>query len=576
MAGCTQRAYFFYMSRPNIEEQISSHIKDSLKRIAGSSHPSKVIPADFAVEINIPKDMGFGDLTTNAAMRTAKIFKINPMELSGKIVALINESIKKSSLKDHISKIEIKKPGYINFFFSNQALFNNLFTINKKNKKYGSNRLGQGKKIQIEFVSANPTGPLTVAHGRQAAIGDALSRILRFSGYKVTNEYFVNDEGRQIEVLGESILFHYLSFYGVAMEFPVDGYKGRYIIDIAKEIKEKYRDKFVKDFKKHKMFFSNYGVRLIMAGIKRDLRGFNVCFDSWFYQSSLTRKRVLGVLDLLRNKRFIYDKDGATWFKSRDFGDEKDRVVIKSDGSFTYLAPDIVYHLTKLRRGYARLVDIWGPDHHGYVARIKASIKALGYDDNALSVLLVQLATLYRDGIALSMSTRKGEFITLREIVKEVGRDVTRFFFLMRKLDSHLDFDLEVAKQRSRENPVYYIQYAHARIWSIKNYMSKMQVKPAFRKNNTSLLRENEEIMLSRLLYQFPRYVSACAAHLEPYFMIVYLNELARIFHDFYTKHRVVGEDAGLTRARFFLIECVRICISNGLRLLGVSLPKRM
>ncbi|MCK4463276.1 MAG: arginine--tRNA ligase, partial [Candidatus Omnitrophica bacterium] len=334
-------------------------------------------------------------------------------------------------------------------------------------------------------------------------------------------------------------------------------------------------NRFVKNCKKKK-FFSGYGINYILDKIKKDLKDFGVYFDTWYNQSSLTKSRVDSVIEVLRKRNYIYQKDGATWFKSRIFGDEKDRVVVKSDGTFTYLAPDIAYHLNKYKKGFEHLIDIWGPDHHGYVPRLKAAIKALGYSEDSISTLLVQLATLYRDGEILSMSTRKGEFITLREIMTEVGKDVAKFFFLMRKLDSHLDFDLEVAKKESQDNPVYYIQYAHARIWSIKDFEKKAKSGIRSVKTNLNLLRETEELELSRLLYQFPRCVRNSAKNLEPYYIIMYLNSLAKVFHNFYTKHRVIGDDLALSKARLFLIDCVRICLANGLNLLGVSLPKRM
>ncbi|NQT22169.1 MAG: arginine--tRNA ligase [Candidatus Omnitrophica bacterium] len=564
------------MSKQSIEARISHLIEQSLCRLTRILPAKKTLPEDLGIQLEIPKDMAHGDLTTNAAMRMANFFGLSPMVLSEKIVSLIQEDLKKSNLESSVSEIEVKKPGFMNFFLSEQVLFDNLKIIKEENDCYGASNLGAGQRIQIEFVSANPTGPLTVAHGRQAAVGDALGKILEFSGHKVSREYFLNDEGRQIDALGESILFHYLAINEVNIPFPEDGYRGAYITEIAEEINKKYKDKFVEGYHKHRKFFSDYGVNVIVGGIKKDLADFNVCFDVWFPQSSLTKKRVSDVLDSLRKKGFVYDKDGAVWFNSMKLGDDKDRVVVKSDGSFTYLAPDIAYHLNKYKRGFKRLVDIWGPDHHGYVPRIKAAIKALGYDEKSLSVLLVQLATLYRDGKALSMSTRKGEFITLKEVIKEVGSDVARFFFLMRKLDSHLDFDLELAKRQSRDNPVFYIQYAHARIWSIKDFEYKQAKGSIPHRLDVSLIKEKEEKNLLRLLFQFPSCTSGCARNLEPYILIAYLNNLARAFHDFYTKHRVVSDDTALSGARLYLIDCVRICIGNGLNLLGVSLPKKM
>lgn len=562
------------MSKIVIEKEISRLIKKAVIVLSKSSPVKQILTPDLEITLDIPKDPSHGDLTTNIAMRLTRFFSQDAFSIAEEIRTLLEDSLKRDQISKMIESLDIKKPGYINFWLSKECLYNNLKFIKRQNRLYGSNKEGALKKIQIEFVSANPTGPLTIAHGRQAAIGDALTRILRFSGYKVHKEYFVNDEGRQIDALGESILYHYLSFHGINIEFPEDGYRGEYIVDIARRIKKKVGNRCVKNYKKK--FFSDYGANYILNKIKKDLKDFGVYFDTWYKQSSLTKSRVDSVIEFLRKRNYIYQKDGATWFKAQIFGDEKDRVVVKSDGTFTYLAPDIAYHLNKYKKGFERLIDIWGPDHHGYVPRLKAAVKALGYSEDSISTLLVQLATLYRDGKILSMSTRKGEFITLREIMAEVGKDVAKFFFLMRKLDSHLDFDLEVAKKESQDNPVYYIQYAHARIWSIKDFEKKAKSGIRFVKTNLNLLRETEEMELSRLLYQFPRCVQNSAKNLEPYYIIMYLNNLAKVFHNFYTKHRVIGDDLALSKARLFLIDCVRTCLANGLSLLGVSLPKRM
>lgn len=564
------------MAKLVIEKEISHLIEKSVSILSKSLSVKQELPTEFKAKLEIPKDLSHGDLTTNIAMRLTRFLDLDAFSIAQNLKALLEDFFKKKKISGSIEKIDIKKPGYVNFWFSKEFLYNNLKAIKRQNKNYGSNKTSAFKKIQIEYVSANPTGPLTVAHGRQAAIGDALAKILRFSGHNVYEEYFINDEGRQIDTLGESIAYHYLSFYDVNIEFPEDGYRGEYIREIASEIKDKFKDRFVKDYVSKKKFFSTYGVKYILSIIKKDLKDFGVYFDGWFSQSFLSRSKVIKTIDFLRKKNYIYQKNGATWFKSKLLGDEKDRVIIKSDGTFTYLAPDITYHLNKYKRGFKYLIDIWGPDHHGYVPRLKAAIKASGYSEDSISILLVQLATLYRDGKSLSMSTRKGEFITLREIMTEVGKDVTKFFFLMRKLDSHLDFDLEIAKRNSQDNPVYYIQYAHARIWSIKDFKKEKSscIKPV--RLNLETLKETEELKLTRLLYQFPRYIRVGAENLEPYFIIVYLNELARIFHNFYTKHRVVTDNLILSEARLFLVDCVRICLANGLNLLGVSLPKRM
>jgi arginyl-tRNA synthetase len=429
-------------------------------------------------------------------------------------------------------------------------------------------------KLQVEFVSANPTGPLTIAHGRQAAIGDSLSNILRCLGYKVTREYYLNDEGNQMNILGRSIRARYLDLCGVRTEFPQDDYKGSYVADIARSFKKRYGRSRARGGADDIDAFREFGLRWILNDIRRDLRAFGVKFDVWYSQRSLGRSgRVEKAVALLKEKGYIYEQDGAVWFKSTSFGDDKDRVIYKSDGSATYLTPDIAYHLEKYRRGFKRIVDIWGPDHHGYIPRMKAAIKALGFHEDSLSVLIVQLATLYRNGQAVSMSTRAGEFVTLREVIDEVGKDVGRFCFLMRRISSHLDFDLDSVKKESMDNPVYYIQYAHARIWSILKRGRYSRISAKF---DSSLLKEPEELELMRMLRQFPVIVSMSGKALDPYIILQYLQDLAGLFHSFYNKHRVICDDPSLSRSRIVLVDCVRIVLANGLRLLGVALPKKM
>jgi len=531
---------------------------------------------DYQVRLDIPKDRKNGDLTSNIAMRLTRQLKMNPMAIGQKIQESLEKHLQAEHAARFVEKIDIVKPGFINFYYSREYLFTTLRDVIDEGDNYGKGNIGRGRRVEIEFVSANPTGPLTVAHGRQAAIGDALARILTFSGYNVDEEYFINDDGRQINILGESILHHYLRFYDIDIPFPEDGYKGAYIEEIAKKIKDTHGDNLAGDYASNKDYFSSFGVTYILDLIKNDLNRFGVHFDSWYSQRTLTVEKIKGVLEGLRDKGFVYDKDGATWFKATAFGDEKDRVVIKSDGSFTYFAPDIAYHLDKYRRGFDKLINIWGPDHHGYIPRLKAAVQALGYTEDSVSILLVQLATLYRDGKVLSMSTRKGEFITLKEVMDEVGSDVTKFFFLMRKLDSHLDFDLELAKHQSADNPVFYIQYAHARIWSIMEFSSKIRKDLDAVDLDPELLKEREEVELLRLISQFPAYVEDSAVNLEPYYVIVFLNSLATAFHGFYTKHKVVTDDIRLSKARLFLVDCIRICLVNGLKLLGVSFPRKM
>lgn len=536
------------------------------------AHPSQFF--EIKAEIDIPKEKLHGDLSSNIAMKVCKVARKSPLEVADLIAEKARAELPRSELHDVVDRIETKPPGFINLFLSKSYLAKVLLEIARKKNDFGSSSIGRGVKAQIEFVSANPTGPLTIAHGRQAAIGDSLANILQFLGYRVTREYYLNDEGNQMNILGNSVRVRYLDLCGVKEEFPADGYKGAYIVDIAKAFKKKYGKKYSKAAPGKIEVFREFGLRWILADIKKDLRDFGVRFNVWYSQKSLRKSgKVERAIAALKEKGYIYESEGAVWFKSTAFGDDKDRVVYKSDGSATYLTPDIAYHLEKYRRGFKKLIDIWGPDHHGYVPRMKAAIKALGFQEESLSVLIVQLATLYRNGQVVSMSTRAGEFVTLREVMDEAGKDVARFCFLMRRLSSQLEFDLDVVKKESMDNPVYYIQYAHARIWSIIENGRHARLAAKF---DSALLKEAEELELMRMLRQFPLIVSSSGKALEPYIVLQYLQDLAGVFHSFYTKHKVLCDDPSLAKSRLVLVDCVRIVVANGLRLLGVSLPKKM
>jgi len=559
-----------------IQKKLKLALIQALKNVT-SKLPAKNLPRGLKIDLDIPKDYKHGDLTTNVAMRLSKTLSTNSVQLAGLVKEELKNLFLSNRLSEHISKMEVSPPGFINFRFSKDYLLAFMSKIINEEDTYGKVSAGRGVKVNIEFVSANPTGPLTIAHGRQAAIGDALGRILEFSGYTVRREYFINDVGIQIELLGKSIHARYLVLNGVETKFPQDGYHGKYINLIANKLNEEYGKRLLENNPRNLSIASEFGVTQILKGIKSDLNKFGVSFDKWFSQKKLSPSIIRRTLSELERKGYIYKKDGATWFKSSSLGDDKDRVVIKSDGAFTYLAPDIAYHRNKYKRNFNKLIDIWGPDHHGYIRRLQASVEALGHDKESLSILIVQLATLFRNGVILSMSTRKGEFITLKEVMDEVGYDVTKFFFLMRKLDSHLDFDLEVAKKNSLDNPVYYIQYAHARIASIFEFSRNLKAALNTAAYKPELLKEPEEELLLRLLCQFPIVVEGSANALEPYRVVDYLNELAKVFHNFYTKHRVVSEeDLALTKARLSLVRSVKVVLANGLRLLGVSLPERM
>ncbi len=561
------------MHHGGIEKEIIPILERSVRAVLaeiGAKVPLQEL--DLKAELEIPKDKTHGDISTNIAMKIAKSVSRSPVDFANLVKAGLEREIAASELKDSVARIDVKGPGFINFFLSKQYLYKVLLEIKRTKHNYGRAAVGRGIKLQVEFVSANPTGPLTIAHGRQAAIGDSLSNILEFLGYSVTREYYLNDEGNQMNILGSSIRIRYRELCGVKEDFPDDHYKGTYVVDIAQAFKARYGTRHMHTDRIDP--FREFGLRWIMNDIRRDLRDFGVRFNVWYSQKSLRKSgKVEKAVRLLKERGYIFEKDGAVWFRSTDLGDDKDRVIYKSDGSVTYLTPDIAYHFEKFKRGFRKIVDIWGPDHHGYVPRMKAAIQALGFPADSLSILIVQLATLYRSGQAVSMSTRAGEFVTLREVMDASGKDVSRFCFIMRRISSHLDFDLDVVKKQSMENPVYYIQYAHARIWSILEYGRKAHMSAKF---DSSLLKEAEELELMRLLRQFPMTVAMSGKALEPYVILQYLQDLATVFHSFYVKHRVVTSDAHLTRSRVVLVDCVRIVVANGLRLLGVSLPKKM
>jgi arginyl-tRNA synthetase len=560
------------MRHAGIENSISSSLEKAVRDLLSESAIPLPGQARLRCELEIPKDPSHGDLSTNIAMQTSSLAGADPAGFAERIRDRLVHHLEKSHLKAMLEKVEVKPPGFLNFYISRKYLVRGLLEIKRKRDNFGRSGLGRGIKVQMEFVSANPTGPLTIAHGRQAAVGSSLANILEFLGYTVTKEYYINDEGTQMDMLAASLRSRYRQACGIREEFPKDGYKGSYITDIARTFKSRHGKRFLDTADLNP--FKEFALRWILNDIKKDLKDFGVRFNVWFSQKRLRRSgKVERALEILKEKGYIYESEGATWFKSTVFGDDKDRVVVKSDGSTTYLAPDIAYHLDKYKRGFRRIIDIWGPDHHGYVPRMKAAVQALGYSKDSFSALIVQLATLSRGGELVSMSTRAGEFITLREVMDEAGKDVARFCFLMRRLSSHLNFDLETVKSESSENPVYYIQYAHARIWSIIGYARKAHFATKF---DSSLLKEAEEIALMRTLRQFPTIVTLSGKNQEPYTILQYLQDLATLFHSFYNKHRVISDDPVLSKARMVLVDCVRIVLANGLRLLGVSLPKKM
>ena len=559
----------------DVSQKIEEILLASSKKYFKRTLPEVAFPEDIDVSLQLTKDPKHGDMTSNVAMRLASIAKKSPKDIGEGIVAELREDLSRG-ISNLIGSIELKG-GFINFHLSEEYFRKLLLNIKTLSHDFGRHFEGKGKHVNIEYVSANPTGPLTIAHGRQAAIGDALSRILKFNGYTVTSEYYLNDMGRQINLLGESVRVRYRNLFGKSDPMPEDGYLGEYITGIAEEIKKKKGDGLLGEDKETKDFFRGYAVKYILKLIEDDLHDFGVSFDVWTSQAGIEeRGEVEKTLEEFTATGYIYENEGAKWFSSTRFTDDKDRVVVKSDGSFTYLAPDIAYHRDKYRRGFTHLIDLLGPDHHGYIKRMKAAVQAMGHDSRSLDILIVQLVTLMRGGESVSMSTRMGEFISLRELIDEIGKDVTRFFFLSRRLDSHLDLDIELAKEESSENPVYYIQYAHARIRSIQKFSKKNALKNILTPLKLELLKSKEEKSLIRKLGEFPFAVKASAEALEPNRLMTYLNELARVFHSFYTECRVVSDEARLSKARLFLVEATRIVLANGLGLLNITLPEKM
>ena len=517
-----------------------------------------------AILLDIPTDSRFGDFTTNIALKLSKELKQGPKVIASQLVESIQSEIEKTDLKGLITQVKVEGAGFVNFYLKEDYFYEALRKIIIKGKEALKVDLGSAKKVLIEFVSANPTGSLSVAHARQAAVGDCLANVLSFIGFKVSREYYLNDEGNQINILGKSVQLRLKELKGEVVEFPENYYQGDYIRGIAEEAK-------TKEIKEENL--GDFAADNILKIIKQELDDFGVKFDCWYSQKELAKSgKVEKAFEQLKQKGFLYEQDGALWFKSSAFGDDKDRVIIKSDGSQTYLAPDIAYHQDKFQRGYSWLINLWGPDHHGYINRIKASIEAFGHNKDDLSVVIVQLATIFRNGQEIQMSTRRGQYITLREVLDEVGKDASRFFFLMRRTSSHLDFDLEVAKKQSAENPVFYVQYAHARICSILR-SSSLKINDDL---DLSVLKEKEELNLIKKLLEFQATLNICLATCDPYMLTVYLQELSESFHKFYDLHRVLGQDEVLTSARLALIKGTKIVLCCGLELLGVSQPESM
>lgn len=526
-----------------------------------------------SITLDTPRDKGHGDLATTLALTLAKPESKPPRKIAEVIVGNIED-------RDGIlEKTEIAGPGFINFSFKQDRWKQTLFDIEAEGAQYGLANIGKGEKVLVEFVSANPTGPLHVGHGRGAALGDTLANLFAAVGYDVSREFYINDAGRQIRLLAFSVWTRYQQFLGNDVPFPEDGYHGSYIEEIAQAFAKDHGDKYLKvPFGKCVDVFSNFGRETMLADIRTDLDAFGVRFDTWFSEQSLLADgSVQKSIEELKERGHAYDQDGALWLRSTAFGDDKDRVIIKKDGEYTYLATDIAYHRNKLARGFTLLVNIWGADHHGYIPRVQAVIQAFGHPKDSLHVLLVQLVAILRHGQPVPMSKRAGNFVTLRDVVQDVGSDAARFIFLTRRSDSHLDFDLDIAKEQSRENPVYYVQYAHARLASLFREAGARGIAvPGKEVVDVSLLDLEEEQNIIKALAKYPEVVEDAALAYEPHKLTFYLQDLAGLLHNYYFKHRVITEDAARTGAKLFLMKQVKTVIQGALKILGVNAPERM
>ncbi|HAD31896.1 MAG TPA: arginine--tRNA ligase [Methylophaga sp.] len=587
-------------------------MKDQLKELIESALASLIsqqsLPADISsadVQLERTKDRSHGDFASNIAMVLAKPAKKNPRQIATLIV---------DALPQHevIEKVEIAGPGFINFSLSANSRQQVVADVLKKAGQFGLSQYGNGQKVQVEFVSANPTGPLHVGHGRGAAYGSVVSSLLKAVGFDVHREYYVNDAGRQMDILATSVWLRYLEKCGEQFTFPSNGYRGEYVLDIAETLKQQHGNtllhpvslvfegvpadepqggdkelhidgltqqaKSLLGADMYRQLF-DLGLNAILDDIRNDLAGFGAEYDEWFSERSLVESGVVDkAVEQLKAANMLYQQDGAWWFKSTDFGDEKDRVVVRDNGQATYFASDVAYHLNKFNRGFDQIIDIWGADHHGYITRVKASMEALNQDVSKLKVLLVQFAVLYRGKEKVGMSTRSGEFVTLRELRDEVGKDAARFFYVMRGADQHMDFDLELAKSQSNDNPVYYVQYAHARVCSVFRQLAERQMNwdEQTGLQNLSLLTEDHEQALFTMLSRYPEVVELAAITHTPHLLAHFLMDLARDFHTYYNAHQFMTDDINLSQARLTLITAVRQVIANGLGLMGVSAPQSM
>ncbi len=551
-----------------VREEIRLQIEKALEKARAKGALTFESIPNFVLEV--PREKNHGDFATNVAMLLAKEAKLPPRLIAEHLVANFAREA------TWVDKIEIAGPGFINFYLNNGWLYAVLPKVIKEDEAYGTSTYGNREKVQVEFVSANPTGLLHMGNARGAALGDTLSNLLEAAGFDVTREFYINDAGNQIENFGKSLEARYLQLMGEDVPFPEEGYHGEDIITTVKNIIAEVGDKYLHiDSALRREFLIQKALEEKLGAIRRDLSRFGVEYDVWFSEQTLHDSGAIAkTVKELQEKGYIYEKEGALWFKSSLFGDEKDEVVVRSNGIPTYFAADIAYHKNKFERGFQKVINIWGADHHGHVARMKGAVKAVGYDPDRLHVILMQLVRLFRGGEIVRMSKRSGQYVTLGELMDEVGKDAARYFFVMRSPDSHLDFDLDLAKAESSENPVYYVQYAHARINSILK-ASGVTLPPVERVDFT-LLKEEAELELIRKIADLPEEIVGAAVNMEPHRIARYAHDLASLFHSFYNSCRVLTEDEELRKARLCLVDAARITLRNVLRLLGLSAPERM
>ncbi|AOL25583.1 Arginine--tRNA ligase [Bacillus subtilis] len=555
----------------NIAEQMKDVLKEEIKAAvlkAGLAEESQ-IPN---VVLETPKDKTHGDYSTNMAMQLARVAKKAPRQIAEEIVAHFDKG------KASIEKLDIAGPGFINFYMNNQYLTKLIPSVLEAGEAYGETNIGNGERVQVEFVSANPTGDLHLGHARGAAVGDSLCNVLSKAGYDVSREYYINDAGNQINNLALSVEVRYFEALGLEKPMPEDGYRGEDIIAIGKRLAEEYGDRFVNEEESERLaFFREYGLKYELEKLRKDLENFRVPFDVWYSETSLYQNgKIDKALEALREKGHVYEEDGATWFRSTTFGDDKDRVLIKKDGTYTYLLPDIAYHKDKLDRGFDKLINVWGADHHGYIPRMKAAIEALGYEKGTLEVEIIQLVHLYKNGEKMKMSKRTGKAVTMRDLIEEVGLDAVRYFFAMRSADTHMDFDLDLAVSTSNENPVYYAQYAHARICSMLRQGEEQGLKPAADLDFSHIQSEKEYDLL-KTIGGFPEAVAEAAEKRIPHRVTNYIYDLASALHSFYNAEKVIDpENKEKSRARLALMKATQITLNNALQLIGVSAPEKM